>query len=198
MLGAALTAAAWVAHASSPAPHPDSAGASRAGGANSNSKAADAGANPVVPSDAGPVPGSLPDPAPLVTRQQWVVELAYQEREVVLRSARRLVLERAVPSARMMGRFALEIYVGPELLDRIRFDFPLLGAGEYEHANRWNAPPQFETHLRSSTAVMIPHSERATRLVLLDRASGRIWNLQWPLPAGTDPGHPDGGAAARP
>jgi hypothetical protein len=89
----------------------------------------------------------------------------------------------------MMGRFAVELYIGKELIDRVRFDFPLLGADELAGGERkWDSPPSFERKLSTTAAVMIPHSERATRVVLVDRASGRVWPLPWPFTA-----RPDGG-----
>jgi hypothetical protein len=144
---------------------------------------------------AGPSPGGFaPDPPALVTKQQWIVDLSYDQGQIALRSARRLSLERPTPTPRMMGRFALELYVGRQLLDRVRFDFPMLGAGEYEDKPRWDSPPGFERRATSSAAVMVPHSERATRLVLLDRASGRTWPLPWPPPPNGEDRPRDAGA----
>jgi hypothetical protein len=145
--------------------------------------------------EAGPPPaGYAPDPQPLMTKHQWIIDLGYDEGQIALRSARRLSLERPTSTPRMMGRFALELYVGRQLLDRVRFDFPMLGAGEYEQKPRWDSPPGFEHRATSSAAVMLPHSERATRMILLDRASGRTWALPWPPPAnGEDRAH-DAGA----
>src|SRR5262249_55159054 len=86
---------------------------------------------------------------------------------------------------RMMGRFALELYVGAELLDRVRFDFPLLGADEMgPGGRRFNSPPSFERHLATSAAVVVPHSDRTTRVVLVHRASGKKWPLPWPFQEG--------------
>jgi hypothetical protein len=133
--------------------------------------------------DAGPPPGGFaPDPTPLVTRHQWVVDLGYRSGVVSFSGARRIEAAKAVITPRQMGRFALELYIGKELIDRVRFDFPLLGADELaggEH--RWDSPPSFERKLSTTAAVMIPHSERATRVVLVDRASGRVWPLPWPF-----------------
>jgi hypothetical protein len=132
--------------------------------------------------------GSLPDPLPLTTRHQWVLDLAYHATEVSLRDARRIALPRPTPTPRMTGRFAVELYVGRELIDRVRFNFPLLGAGDVgDDGVRWDAPPSFERGLSASTAVMIPHSERTTRALVIDRATGRKWPIAWP-PAGTDAG----------
>jgi hypothetical protein len=82
----------------------------------------------------------------------------------------------------MMGRFAIELYVGKQLLDRVRFDFPLLGADDFAGGSRrWDSPPSFERNLSTQAAVMIPHSERATRAILVDRATGQAWMLPWPF-----------------
>jgi hypothetical protein len=136
--------------------------------------------------DAGPPPGGfLPDPTPLTTRHQWVIDLGYRSGSVVFGGARRVELSKPVPTPRHMGRFALELYIGKELIDRVRFDFPLLGADELAGGpRRWDAPPSFERMLSTRAAVMIPHSERATRAVLVDRATGRLWLLPWPFARG--------------
>jgi hypothetical protein len=155
----------------------------------------DAGASPaplILESitDAGPPPGGFPpDPTPLVTRHQWVVDLGYRSGAVSFSGARRVETVKAVITPRQMGRFALELYVGKELIDRVRFDFPLLGADELAGGERrWDSPPSFERKLSTTAAVMIPHSERATRVVLVDRASGRVWPLPWPFTTRGDSG----------
>ena len=158
----------------------------------------DAGAGPpAIPLiyDAGPPPsGYLPDPQPLVTRHQWIVDLGYRGGTVVFGGARRVELAKPSGTPRAMGRFALELYIGKELIDRVRFDFPLLGADEYaDMPRRWDSPPSFERHLSTRAAVMLPHSERATRAVLVDRATGNTWGLPWPFAAGVDAGTGKGG-----
>src|SRR5262249_40429926 len=89
----------------------------------------------VLPSanDAGAEPppgGYAPDPIALVTRHQWVLDLRYRSGTLIYGGARHVELPSATPTVRMMGRFAVELYVGHQLLDRVRFDFPLLGADE--------------------------------------------------------------------
>jgi hypothetical protein len=139
--------------------------------------ALDAGA-PVEP----PPGGYAPDPVPLVTRHQWVIDLRYRSGTVSFGGARRVELASATATQRAMGRFAVELYVGRQLLDRVRFDFPLLGADELAGApRRWDSPPSFERNLSTQAAVMIPHSERATRAILVDRATGGAWMLPWPF-----------------
>jgi hypothetical protein len=145
---------------------------------------------PLVSDDAGPPPqGYLPDPAPLVTRHQWVVDLGYQAGTVVFGGARRVQLARPSGTPRAMGRFALELFIGKELIDRVRFDFPLLGADDFaDTPRRWDSPPSFELYLSTRAAVMFPHSERATRAVLVDRATGNVWALPWPFTVRADAG----------
>jgi hypothetical protein len=140
----------------------------------------------VLPSanDAGAAPpsGYAPDPIALVTRHQWVLDLRYRSGTLIYGGARRVELPSATPTVRMMGRFAVELYVGPQLLDRVRFDFPLLGADELAgNPRRWDSPPSFERNLSTQAAIMIPNSERATRAFLVDRATGRAWALPWPF-----------------
>lgn len=158
----------------------------------------DAGAElPLMPlvNDGGPPPsGYLPDPTPLVTRHQWVVDLGYRAGTVVYGGARRVELSRPSGTPRAMGRFALELFIGKELIDRVRFDFPLLGADDFaDTPRRWDSPPSFERHLSTRTAIMLPHSERATRAILVDRATGNVWALPWPFSAGVDGGGGKGG-----
>jgi hypothetical protein len=153
----------------------------------------DAGATlasmPLV-NDGGPPPsGYLPDPTPLVTRHQWIIDLGYRGGTVVFGGARRVELAKPSGTPRAMGRFALELFIGKELIDRVRFDFPLLGADDFaDTPRRWDSPPSFERLLSTRTAVMFPHSERATRAVLVDRATGNVWALPWPFAARVDAG----------
>src|SRR5690242_20615078 len=69
--------------------------------------------------DAGPPPsGYLPDPTtPLITRHQWVLDLGYRAGAVVFGGARRVELAKPMGTPRSMGRFALELYIGKELID---------------------------------------------------------------------------------
>jgi hypothetical protein len=145
--------------------------------------------------DASVPPGGFaPDPAPIVTSRQWVVRFAYRSGEMYLRDARRISLPRPTATARNLGRFAIELYVGKELVDRVRFNFPLLGAEELGdesgHGSRSprNAPPAFEPKLSSQMTVTLPDSDRATRAQLVDRATGTVWRLSWPLISSADAG----------
>jgi hypothetical protein len=111
-----------------------------------------------------------------------VVDLSFRSGTIAFGGARRVELLKPTSTPRLMGRFAVELYVGKELIDRVRFDFPLLGADDFAGGGRrWDSPPSFERKLSTNAAVMVPHSERATRAILLDRATGRVWSLPWPF-----------------
>jgi hypothetical protein len=158
-----------------------------------HAESSDAGTDLVLTAlanDAGAPPaGYQPDPVPLITRHQWVVDLGYRAGSIVFGGARRVELTKPTGTSRAMGRFALELYVGKELIDRVRFDFPLLGADDYaDTPRRWDSPLTFERQLSTRAAVILPHSERATRAVLVDRATGNVWILPWPFRAAPDGG----------
>jgi hypothetical protein len=115
-----------------------------------------------------------PDPAPISERVQWVFDLRWSRGEVSLLAVNRLELRGAQPTPRSMGRFAIELFEGKALVERLRFDFPLLGASEPD------ATPTLVTKLGTRTRLMFPATRRGTRLELLDRATNRRWPLPWP------------------
>ena len=87
-----------------------------------------------------------------------------------------------------MGRFALELYEGPTLIERVRFDFPLLVEGEDAGAKK---PPSITRHLTSRIGVVFPVTSRGTRLELWDRGTDRRWTLPWPPSSMVDGGRSD-------
>jgi hypothetical protein len=165
------------------------------------SRALDAGLPVVTPvGDPSPTP---PDPEPLVERRQWIFDLRWDRGEIWLlgTAARDLDAPQATP--RVMGRFALELFEGEgalgrpgTLVERVRFDFPMLGAPELD------AGPgaiSFQRQLRTRIGVVFPSTKRGTRLELVDRATGRRWSLPWPA-SGLSVGAPapTGGSAPAP
>ncbi|MEI7893468.1 MAG: hypothetical protein WCI05_10265 [Myxococcales bacterium] len=123
--------------------------------------------------DSGGVSRIAPDPPALVERQQWVFDLRYVRGELSLLGIRRFDRGVAVATPRMMGRFALELFEGPALVERVRFDFPLLGAGLSDSG--------LERGLSTRIGVVFPATARGIRLELLDRATDRRWPLPWPV-----------------
>lgn len=95
-------------------------------------------------------------------------------------SVERRDLPKPIVTARRMGRYAIELWVGNELIERVRFDLPLL-AGERDAVGKGAfAPPDLEKGAHARTRVMVPRSERARRAVLVDRARETYTPLPWP------------------
>jgi hypothetical protein len=116
-----------------------------------------------------------PDPPAMVERSQWVFDLRWDRGDVFLVGVHPLELPAAQATPRVMGRFALELFEGPTLIERARFDFPLLGAEEPD------AALSFTPKLRTRIGVVFPAARRGTRLELVDRATRRRWSLPWPV-----------------
>lgn len=120
-----------------------------------------------------------PDPPALVEREQWVFDLRWERGDVYLLRVHKIDMGRPHATPRVMGRFALELFEGPTLIERARFDFPLLGAPEVEDAG-YKTPPRFEPKLKTRIGVVFPATKRGTRLELWDRAKDKRWTLPWP------------------
>jgi len=137
--------------------------------------------------------GSLPDPEPLKSKTQWELELSYDHGAVSLSSATRREFETPVATARRMGRFAVELWIGHELIDRVRFDFPLvMNAPPREGPRDLSEQVRFDSNTTSSQTVLVPDSPRATRVVVVDRASGQETPLTWPPDRPQGPASPAG------
>lgn len=125
-----------------------------------------------------------PDPPPLSEREQWVFVLRWSKNEPYLVSIQKTDMGAPHPTPRVMGRFALELYEGPTLIERVRFNFPMLGGGPEPMDAGWKAPPRFEPGLTTRIGVLFPATKRGTRLELWDRATDRRWPLPWPPKTG--------------
>lgn len=137
---------------------------------------------PVASPPAPPLPGSAPDPEPLKLAEQFQYQLLLQNNELTVEGVEPRTLPKPVATPRRIGRFALELWIGRELIDRVRFDFPLLGAEERPGIKRrpLHDPPSLTANAIARVRVNVPNSPRATRLVLVDRAAGTSRELQWP------------------
>jgi hypothetical protein len=96
-----------------------------------------------------------------------------------------------------MGRFALELWIGQELIDRVRFDFPLLALEGPKTIARTplHQPAAFRGKL--AVSVLVPASPRVRRALILDRATGKETELSWP-PSVTAPPAASGAVTAPP
>ena len=143
-------------------------------------------ATPTAPEAAAPnrtakIP---PDPPAMNERMQWVFDLRWERGEVFLVQVHKTDMGGPHVTPRVMGRFALELYEGPTLIERARFDFPMLGAPEASDGGR-SAPARLEPKLKTRIGVLFPASGRGTRLELWDRAEDRRYPLPWPPQEGT-------------
>jgi hypothetical protein len=142
------------------------------------SRAFDAGALPAPAIIITPTPA---DPTPMVERSQWVFDLRWDRGDVYLLGVQPLELPAPRETPRVMGRFALELFAGAALIERVRFDFPLLGPPDPPDAGR-TAPPSLAAKLRTRIGGVFPATSLGTRLELWDRATNRRWSLPWPVP----------------
>ena len=129
-----------------------------------------------------PLSGSAPDPEPLSMAEQWRFQLVYQNGAPSVERVDRQTLPKPVATPRRMGRFALELWIGRELIDRVRFDFPLIAAEETPGVARrpLHDSPNMAANALAHVIVSLPASPRATRLMLVDRAMGKSQELPWP------------------
>jgi len=124
--------------------------------------------------------GFAPDPAPHASRTQWVFDVSAVAGKISLESAKSVTYDKPAETARVVGRFALELYVGRELLDRVRFNVPLMGA-EGSEGNRNHLPkPRFEQNVTTRMTVQMADNPRAAYLLLVDRQTGETQKLSWP------------------
>lgn len=137
-----------------------------------------------------------PDPPPIVARKQWIFDLRYAKGDIYLLGVHPMDLGAPQATPRAMGRFAIELYEGPALVERVRFDFPFLGTGDLPMAAdaglrerddaRMLGP--LDKHLTTRIGVMVPDTSRGNRLELWDRATDKRWPLPWPPMTGSDGG----------
>jgi hypothetical protein len=135
--------------------------------------------------DSGPaVSRTPPDPPPMTEREQWVFDLRWDRGEVFLVAIHKVDMGTPHVTPRVMGRFALELFEGPTLIERVRFDFPMLGAPDANDGGL-RASPRFEPKLKTRIGVLFPATKRGTKLELWDRAKDQRWPLPWPPTEGT-------------
>ena len=114
--------------------------------------------------------------------EQWEYQLLFKDGAPSVESVQKRSLARPIPTPRRMGRFALELWIGHELVERVRFDFPLLAAEERPGVTRrpLHDAPSLAPGAIARVRVSVPNSPRATRLLLLDRARQTSQELTWP------------------
>ena len=164
----------------------------RDGGAARDASAAirDAGAGEA--SGGSVISRTPPDPPPMNERMQWVFDLRWDRGEVYLLEVHKIDMGAPHVTPRVMGRFALELFEGPTLIERVRFDFPMLGVSEPADAGM-RTQPRFEPKLKTRIGVLFPATSRGTKLELWDRARDVRVALPWPPREGPAGPVPDAG-----
>ncbi len=130
---------------------------------------------------ARPQVGYAPDPPAIRSASQWLLTFEYQRGKVKLLEARRVQLRQPITTARRIGRYAVELLSGPTVVERVRFEFPLIGADELAGQHRpYNAPPHFESKATVVHRILLPDTPRASRARFVDRATGESFMIPWP------------------
>ncbi|WP_433930546.1 hypothetical protein AB3662_41385 [Sorangium cellulosum] len=124
--------------------------------------------------------GYAPDPAVRPSDRQWVFEVQYAKGRGSIAGVRPVKLDRAVSTARVMGRFAIELYVGQELLDRVRFDVPLTGDAPERQPDILFRRPTFDEGVTTRLRVQMADNPRASWAKLVDRKTGAEQRFLWP------------------
>ncbi len=158
---------------------------------------ASASAAPVAPAF---TPSTAPDPTPLRQAEQVEYELELSEGKVRVVSVKAVTLPSPVVTPRRLGRYAIELGIGPELIERVRFDFPGTAADEPQIGTkqRLYAPLTLSERAIARVKLQLPQSPRVRRALLVDRALNTATELEWLLPAVPKaPSVPAGSASAK-
>ena len=184
-LFAAITISLAVSATTDAAAEPNDAGALRDAGAVRDAGATDASGSVLA--------RTPPDPPPMNERMQWVFDLRWDRGDVYLLEVHKIDMGVPHVTPRVMGRFALELFEGPTLIERVRFDFPMLGAAAEPIDGGLRSQTRFEPKLKTRIGVLFPATSRGTKLELWDRARDVRVALPWPPHEGPVGPVPDAG-----
>lgn len=165
------------------------------------SAAASASAAPSASASAEPAappltPSSAPDPTPLRLAEQVEYELELRDGNITVVSVKPVKLAEPIVTPRRVGRYAIELSIGHELIDRLRFDFPATAADDPQLGPKklLNAPLTLSQHAVGHLKLLVPQSPRVRRAALVDRARESATELEWPLPPPPPPAAPSSAA----
>lgn len=144
-----------------------------------------------------PKEGFLPDPPVSKSTKHWVFDIDVKAGVVSLGKARAATTPKPEGTPRVMGRYALELYSGRELLDRARFNVPGMGDGVRDDKRVLKRPTM--TLITTKFAVRIADNPRANWARVVDRATGDEVYISWPpdeQPTAADAGPAASGSAS--
>ncbi|MDF3065705.1 MAG: hypothetical protein K0R38_1306 [Polyangiaceae bacterium] len=129
-------------------------------------------------------PSTLPDPTALRQAEQVEYELELKEGKVTVVSVKAVKLPAPIVTPRRIGRYAIELGIGKELIERLRFDFPGTAADEPQVGTKkpLYAPLTLGERAIARVKLHVPQSPRVRRALLVDRAQNTATELAWPLP----------------
>jgi hypothetical protein len=136
--------------------------------------------------------GFASDPPPLYSREHWELELKYDHGRISVASVKARHLDSPEATPRRTGRFAFELWLGHELIERTRFDFPLLAAERPPASSKreLHPDPLFGPGAEVTRTITLPADSRATRAQIVDRATAEILEVSWPPQATPAPSPP--------
>jgi hypothetical protein len=165
---------------------PGAASAASASSTAPNTSGAPAPTGSASAMPAAPVltPSTAPDPTALRMAEQVEYELELNEGKVHVVSVKAVKLPSPIVTARKLGRYAIELRIGPELIERVRFDFPGTAADEPEIPGKKKlyAPLTLGARAIERVKLLVPQSPRVRQAVLVDRGLNTATALEWPLP----------------
>jgi hypothetical protein len=127
---------------------------------------------------------TAPDPTPLRMAEQVEYQLELAEGQVHVLSVKPVKLSAPIVTPRRLGRYAIELSIGHELIERVRFDFPGTAADDPQLGSKKPlfAPLTLSQHAIAHVSLVVPQSPRVRRALLVDRATNSVMELEWPLP----------------
>lgn len=114
-----------------------------------------------------------PDPTPLVADAVFVLSIRFDKGKVSIVKVGREKLPKKAAVPRKLGRFAVELLSGPTVVERVRFDFPLIHDDDV-------AGEAYAKGLDVTVDVRIPDSDRPNKLEIWDRATDKRWKYTYP------------------
>jgi hypothetical protein len=132
-----------------------------------------------------PTASNAPDPTALRMAEQVEYQLELSEGKIHVLSVKPVKLKDPIVTPRRVGRYAIELSIGHELIERVRFDFPGTAADDPQIGPKKPlfAPLTLSERAIAHVTLLVPQSPRVRRALLVDRGTGTVTELDWPLPS---------------
>jgi hypothetical protein len=114
------------------------------------------------------------DPEPLVAQDYLDLTLALHHGALQVVGVRRGSLPRPQPILRFRGQYQVRLYAGQQLLDLVRFSFPLTGAAGERTVPNMQLDRSLARGVSARTEVRVPFTPQVTRITVLDTRTGSL------------------------